>query len=147
MFSGCGVPAFPSWFFATFLKIVGLPLTCYLWLGVSKGMLPVRHLAKKILMAVNYCVHQLFRRLGWSAPAYHKKEGAIPHPVAHKHSLQYDARPEGRFGMWVWIGNLGSLSRMGGEICDELRKRMIDLCGLQEVRWIGQGAGDEGKEI
>ena len=38
--------------------------------------------------------------------------------------------------MW----NLGSLSGNGGEVCEELRKRMIDVCCLQEVRWSGQGA-------
>ena len=37
--------------------------------------------------------------------------------------------------MW----NLGSLSGKGGEICEELRGRMIDVCCLQEVRWRGQG--------
>ena len=61
-------------------------------------------------MAVNYCGHQLARRLGWAAPAYHKKEGAIPHPGACKFSLQYDGRPDGRFGVRVWTQNLGSLS-------------------------------------
>ena len=28
----------------------------------------------------------------------------------------------------------------GGEVCQELRKRMIDMCCLQEERWRGQGA-------
>ena len=28
----------------------------------------------------------------------------------------------------------------GGEACEELSKRMIDVCCLQEVRWRGQGA-------
>ena len=44
----------------------------------------VKHLAPKILMAVNYCEHQLGRRLGWSAPA--------GQPAALKHTLQYDSR-------------------------------------------------------
>ena len=30
--------------------------------------------------------------------------------------------------------------RKGGEVCEELRKRMIDVCCLQAVRWRGQGA-------
>ena len=30
---------------------------------------------------------------------------------------------------------------------EELRKRIIDVCCLLEVRWRGQGAGDEWKEI
>ena len=61
MFSGCGVPAFPSLFSTTFLRVVvgfmtlGLPLVCKLWLGVGKGILPVKHLPPKVVMAVNYC--------------------------------------------------------------------------------------------
>ena len=39
-------------------------------------------------------------------------------------------------GTW----KIGSLSGKGGEDCEELRKRMIDMCCLQEVRWRGQGA-------
>ena len=38
--------------------------------------------------------------------------------------------------MW----NLGSLSRNWGEVSEELRKRMIDVCCLQEVRWRRLGA-------
>ena len=60
------------------------------------------------------------------------------------HALQYDGRPGG--SLWVWTGtwNVGSLSRKGGEVCEELRKRMIDVCCLQEVRWRGHGARNEG---
>ena len=42
-------------------------------------------------------------------------------------------------GVRVGTRNLGSLSGKGGEVCEELRKRMIDVCCLQ-VRWKGQGA-------
>ena len=63
-------------------------------------MLPVRHPAPKI-MAVNYCLLQLARRLGWAAPAYHKKEGATPHPGACKLSLRYD-----RGGLMCALGAL-----------------------------------------
>ena len=64
-FSGCGVPAFASWYSTTFLTNVvdamtlGLPQVCKLWLGVGKGMLPVKNLAPKIHMAVSYCGSQL----------------------------------------------------------------------------------------
>ena len=44
-------------------------------------MLPVKHLASKILLVVNYCGRQLARRLGWAAPAYHRKEGYC-HPAS-----------------------------------------------------------------
>ena len=64
-FSGCSVPAFMSWSCTTFLKIVveimtlGLPQVCKLWFWASKVMFPVKRLASKILMAVNYCGPQL----------------------------------------------------------------------------------------
>ena len=82
----------------------GLPQVCKLWFCVNCSF--VKHLAPKILMAVNYCESQLAQRLEWAAPAYHKKDGATPHPGACKYSLQYDRRPDGRFGVWVgtWCG-------------------------------------------
>ena len=109
-------------------------------------MLVVKHLAVKILMAVNYCGHQLARSLGWAAPAYHKKEGESPHPLACKHSLLYDGWPEGRFGMQIGTWNFGSLS---GNVCEKLRKRMIDVLftGGEMERTGYQDAGDERKEI
>ena len=76
-------------------------------------MLPVEHLASKILMAVNYCGCQLACRLRWAASACHKKEGANPHPGACWSSLQYDGRPYERFGVLIGTWNLGSLSGKG----------------------------------
>ena len=32
------------------------------------------------------------------------------------------------------------MSGKGGEVCEEVRKRMVDVCCLQEVRWRGQVA-------
>ena len=40
-----------------------------------------------------------------------------------------------------------SPSGKGGEACEGVRKRMIDVCCLQEVRWRGQGAGMLGIEV
>ena len=65
-------------------------------------MLPVKDLAQKIRMAVNYCSCQLTRRLGWAAPAYHKKIGATPHPVVRRYRLLYGGRPDGRLGVRAW---------------------------------------------
>ena len=136
-FSGCGVPAFPCWFCTTLSKLVvevmtsGLPQVCKLWFGVCKGMLHVGHLAPQILMAV---------RLGWVVPANHIKEGTTPHPDVCKHGLQYDRRPDWRIGAWVGTWKLGSLSGRVGEVCEELRKKMIGVCCLQEMIWRGQGA-------
>ena len=89
----------------------GLPQVSKLWLGVSNGMLPVRHLATNILiMAVNYCWRQLARQLRWATPAYHQKVAAAPHPGVCKFSLQYEGRPDGCLGVRVGTWNLGSLS-------------------------------------
>ena len=35
--------------------------------------------------------------------------------------------------------NVGSLCERGVEVCEELRKRKVDVCGLQEVRWKNEG--------
>ena len=53
--------------------------------------------------------------------------------LACKFSLQYDSRPDERFRVQVGMRNLSSLSGN----CEELRKGMIDVCYLQEVRWRG----------
>ena len=37
--------------------------------------------------------------------------------------------------MQVVKWNTGSLGGKGGEVCDEIRKRMFDVCCLQKVRW------------
>ena len=57
-----------------------------------------------------------------------------------KISLQYVERPDERFGVQVGMQNRGILSGKGEDICEELRKRMIDVCCLQELRWKGQCA-------
>ena len=41
-----------------------------------------------------------------------------------------------RFGSW----NVGSIYGRRTEVCKELRKRKVDVCCLQEVRWKGEGA-------
>ena len=35
----------------------------------------------------------------------------------------------------------------GGEVNEELRKRMVDVCCLQEVRWREQDVRNGGKEV
>ena len=52
---------------------------------------------------------------------------ATSRPGACTHSLQYGGRPDERFGVWVGTWNLGSLSGKGGDVCEELRKKMIDV--------------------
>ena len=48
--------------------------------------------------------------------------------------MQYNSDVEIGHGTW----NINTLNGMGLEICDELWKRNVDLCGLQEVRWRGR---------
>ena len=91
-------------------------------------------------MAVVKRGHQPARRLGWAAPAYLKKEGVNPHPGPHKHSLINDGRPDARFGVRLGTLNVGTMSGRSTEVCEELRKRRMDVCCVQEVRWRGQGA-------
>ena len=76
----------------------------------------------------------------WATPAFHKKEGATLHSGVQKHGLQYDGRLDERFGVRVGTWNLGNLSGKLGEVCEELRKRMIDVCCSHDVRWRGWGA-------
>ena len=77
-------------------------------------MLPVKHLAPKILMAVNHCRCQLAQRLRLAAPAYHTKKVATLHLGACKHSLQTDGRPVECLGVRIGTWNFGSLSGKGG---------------------------------
>ena len=74
----------------------GLPQVSKYRLGVSKGMLPVMHLAQGILMVINYCGCQISRKLGWAAHACHEKDGATPYSGLCRFNLQYDGRPYGR---------------------------------------------------
>ena len=64
--------------------------------------------------------------LGWVAHVYLKKEGIIHHLVVRNLSLQYDVRSDWQFGERVGTWNIGSLSRKGGEVCEELREWLID---------------------
>ena len=45
-----------------------------------------------------------------------------------------------RLGVRFGSGNIGTISGRGTEVCEELRKRKVDVCCLQEVRWRGEGA-------
>ena len=36
--------------------------------------------------------------------------------------------------------NVGNLYKRKTEVCEELRKRRVDVCCMQKVRWKGQGA-------
>ena len=82
------------------------------------------------------------RRLPWAVPAYDKKKGTNPQPKMRRHVLSYEG-PHGpdmnsklRFGSW----NVGSMVGRSMEIVDELRKRKVDVCCVQETRWSGGSA-------
>ena len=78
--------------------------------------------------------------MGWASIAYHKQKGAAPEPGVFKHCLQNDGKPDEWLGVRMGTWNVGSMSGRGTEVCEELRKRRMDVCCLQEVRWRGQGA-------
>ena len=80
------------------------------------------------------------QRLGWAALAYQKQKGATPDLGPRKHCLQNDGKPDEQLGVRVGAWNVGSMSGRGTEVCKEQRKRRMDVCCLQEVRWRGQGA-------
>ena len=61
------------------------------------------------------------------------------------HSLQYDGRHDGPFGLNVGTWKIISQSGIGGYVCEELIKRMIDVSCLQEVRWRGRVLGCWGR--
>ena len=65
-------------------------------------------------------------------------QGATPDPGSRKHCLQNDGQPDKR--LVVRVVTLGSMSGRGTEVCEELRKRRMNGCCLQEVRWRGKGA-------
>ena len=92
------------------------------------------------MMAATKHGHQPAQRLGWAALAYHNQEGATPDPGPRKHCLQNDGKPDQRFGVRMGTWNIGSMSGRGTEVCEEQRKRRMDVCCLQEVRWRGQRA-------
>ena len=46
----------------------------------------------------------------------------------------------GVLGVQVWIWNFAILSGKEEEVCEELRKKMINDCCSQEVRWRGRSA-------
>ena len=62
-----------------------------------------------------------------------------PYPGPLKHCLQNHGKPDEWLGVRVDTWNVGSMSGRGTEVCEELRKRKMDVCCLQEVRWRGQG--------
>ena len=83
---------------------------------------------------VDYCGCQLAGRLWQAASAYIKNE----HPGACIHSLQYDGLV--RLALWVRVRmwNIGRLSGYDIKIYVKLRKRMVDVHCVNEVKWRDQ---------
>ena len=48
--------------------------------------------------------------------------------------------PDIQFGILFSTWNVGSMSRKWGERSEIFKRRCVDICCLQEVRWKGQGA-------
>ena len=102
---------------------------------------PIETTRNKIFTVVDYFGCQLAHKLGSTAPAYLKKEVVTPHPVAYKHSLQRDERPNWRISMRVWTWNVGSQRGKRGGGCEEIKNKSAGVFYLQEVRWRSQFLG------
>ena len=79
----------------------GLSQVCKQWFGVRIGMLSIKRLATKNPHDSQLCWVSTNSKVGLTAPAYHKKEGAAPHPAACKFSLLYNGKPDGSLGVRV----------------------------------------------
>ena len=79
------------------------------------------------MMAASKHGHQPAQRLGWATLAYQKQKDAAPDPGPCKHCLQNDEKPDERLGVRVGTWNVGSMSGRGTEMCEELRKRRMDV--------------------
>ena len=73
--------------------------------------------------------------LALSLPAF-KWAGGAKNPGLKIHVEKVEKRIGVRLGSW----KVGSIFDRGTEVCEELRKRQVDVCCLQEVRWKGEGA-------
>ena len=72
--------------------------------------------------------HKQAQRLEWAALVYNKQKVAAPDSGPPKHSLQNDGKPDEQLGMRMRTWNVGSVSRRGTEVCEELRKRRKERC-------------------
>ena len=48
--------------------------------------------------------------------------------------------PDVQFGIRFSTWNVGSISGRWGEISETLKRRCVDICCVQEVKWKGEGA-------
>ena len=93
---------------------------------------------KIFMMTARKHVHQPTQRLGWSGlnlPTTNRKVqpltlGCTSTACRMTRSLMS--------GLWTW--NVGSMNGRGTEVCEELRKRRMDVCCLQELKWRVQAA-------
>ena len=70
---------------------------------------------------------------------YVKELAPSPRQLLNRQGVQRTSglqKFEVRFGSW----NVESFCGRGTEVCEQLRKRKVDMCCLQKVRWRGQGA-------
>ena len=56
-------------------------------------------------------------------------------PELCKHCLQNDGKPDKLLRVRVGTWNVESMSGRDTEVCEELRKRMMDVCCLKKLRW------------
>ena len=109
----------------------GIPKTthvCNLRLGVSKGMLPVQNQLHQNLMNVTT------ERMAPSTRQPLNGQGVLRITGS---SFSANMKPDKRIGVRFGSWNVGSFRGRGTEVCEELRRRKVDVCCVQEVRWRG----------
>ena len=118
-------------YLATLLAMQGMPLltktkpTAY-----SCGWRQQGHAAIENLMKMQ-------RKVSAPTPRHSLNgQGVLRIPGSKINEKKVEKRIGVRFGSW----NVGSISGRGAEVCEELRKRKVDVCCSQEVRWRGEGA-------
>ena len=74
-------------------------------------------------------------------PAYIRKKALnLGRKTEYTRARMIGKSPDVQFGIWFSTWNVGSMSGKWGEISEILKRRCVDICCFQEVRWKGQGA-------
>ena len=129
----------------------GLPHISQLWFDIiSKGMLPVETFCyrKSLWQMTILSVNKLILGGGWHL---HALKGKVqPHHPRHDDvgsCIMALWSVDGHFGLLVRTENRVGFNGIGREVCEWLRRRMIDVHCLLEVRWRGEYFRDGDTEM
>ena len=75
-----------------------------------------------------------------SVPAYVREKALNPgRKIGCTRAQMIGKSPDVQFGNWISTCNVGSMSGKVGKIPETLKRRCVDICCMQEVRWKGHG--------